>query len=415
MFCLTAVGTCQEIGRGTPLTIQLDAKVPMRVGQALNGHLLHPVFQNNRLVLPEGTAVHGTVIALRTDKRRRVRGRLRGDFTPFHVPVVRFDEVVGPDGRAVKLQSGTATDGAPVYSLVAPPPSKGGFLHQEIGYAKTALKGDLEVVTGPDKGARFVAFVYSQLPYHPESIGKETAWTTEVAEPLIVGAGAGEASVEIATARGDQPAAWMLKAYLQDGLSSETSHTGSQVVALVAEPVFNPDHTIAVPQGTKLLGSVTQARPARWFARSGVLRFDFRQMELPGAKVTSVQATMKAADSGDAALALDSEGQAKPKPKDKLALPLALALLASRPLDPDGHHQDLKNAGGSNGFGIIGRVVGIAAGSAELAAGIGYYQAMLSTYDRWVAKGKRVVFPRDTRIVIETTARRGHFVPSSGR
>ncbi len=49
MFCLTAVGACQEIGPGTPLTIQLDAKVPMRVEQALNGHLLHPVFQDNHL------------------------------------------------------------------------------------------------------------------------------------------------------------------------------------------------------------------------------------------------------------------------------------------------------------------------------------------------------------------------------
>jgi len=310
---------------GAPLTIQLDTQAPMRLGAPLTGHLLHPVYQENHLILPEGTLVYGTVTALQPDRSRRIHGRLRADFTPFHIPVVQFHQ-------------GTVTNGAPVYSLVGPPPSKGGFLHQEIGFAKTAMQGDIAIVTGPNKGQRLVTFVYSQLPYHPESISRGTAWTTEVSQPLTIGGSASD-----------------------------------PLLVPLSERKQGDSHTW-LPEGAQLLGSVVQGRPARKFARAGVLRFHFREMKLPSGVHTSVQATLKAADSGDAQLALDSEGQAKLKPQDKLALPLFLVALAGRPLDP--HHGGPtagKDAAGSNGFGIIDRVVGIAAGSADLAAGIGYY------------------------------------------
>ncbi|MEO6816918.1 MAG: hypothetical protein ABI177_09465, partial [Edaphobacter sp.] len=41
------------------------------------------------------------------------------------------------------------------------------------------------------------------------------------------------------------------------------------------------------------------------------------------------------------------------------------------------------------------------------AAGIGYYGAALAVYDRWIARGKKITFPRDTRIVVQTVARNG--------
>jgi hypothetical protein len=50
--------------------------------------------------------------------------------------------------------------------------------------------------------------------------------------------------------------------------------------------------------------------------------------------------------------------------------------------------------------------VGTAAQQPYLAAGIGYYGAAISIYQRVFHRGKEVAFARDTRIVIQTTARR---------
>jgi hypothetical protein len=80
-------------------------------------------------------------------------------------------------------------------------------------------------------------------------------------------------------------------------------------------------------------------------------------------------------------------------------------LLAGRAFDDD-ENQTFNNAVASNGFGIVGRVVGIAASSRNVAAGIGIYGAALSFYDLWLARGHDVVFPKDTRVEITTTPSR---------
>ena len=63
----------------------------------------------------------------------------------------------------------------------------------------------------------------------------------------------------------------------------------------------------------------------------------------------------------------------------------------------------VKQGVASNGFGLAGRIVGAAAGAPNIAAGIGFYAAGLSFYDNFLQVGRDVVFPKDTRIEIETT------------
>jgi hypothetical protein len=190
---------------------------------------------------------------------------------------------------------------------------------------------------------------------------------------------------------------------------------GQPVKAIVAEPIFNADKTVAVPQGATLIGAVTQARRARSFGRAGVLRFDFRQIILPGDAPQNVQASLMGVGSAGKDLSLNSEAQVKSRPKDKISIPPILAVLASRPLDQEhgvSSNQFGKNAVGSNGYGLVGRIVGIAGGSPAVAAGIGYYGAALAFYDRWIARGPQVTFARDTRIVLQTTARHSSVLPS---
>jgi hypothetical protein len=191
-------------------------------------------------------------------------------------------------------------------------------------------------------------------------------------------------------------------------LSSETSSSGQTITAIVAEPVYNPDHSLAVPQGATLSGTVTRARPARFFGRSGVLSFNFRQLAIPDAATQTVETKLTGADSA-ADIALNSEGNPKSKPQDKISVPLFLALLAGRPLDQD-HHGALRQTskdgvGGAAGLGLVGTVVGLAGGSPDVAAGIGYWGAARAVYYHWIARGQKIVFAKDTRIVVETTPR----------
>jgi hypothetical protein len=287
-------------------------------------------------------------------------------------------------------------------------------------------RSDVAIVTGPEKGDRFVQYLYSQIPYHPQRIEKGTAWTIETAHSVEIPAQPAPPTVAVSiprkrhfweeplppaeSARADT-GSWIVQANLDDPLSSETSKIGQAVKATVAQPIFNPDRTIAIPQGSTLIGAVTRAKPSRKFGRTGVLTFSFGQLQIPNAATRTVETRLTGADSARD-IALNSEGQAKSKPQDKISLPILLALLASRPLDRDRHDGDAagnglgKNAvGGAAGLGLVGTIIGLTGGSPNTAAAIGYYGAARAFYYRWIARGQKIEFAKDTRIVVETTPR----------
>jgi hypothetical protein len=418
-FCLLALASSSCIAQsstlpaGTPLPVQIEDHLPMRIGQPIRAELIYPVYSGNTVVLPAKSIVTGTVVDLRSNHSRRVDARLRGDFTPFYTPIVHFTGIILPDRSTLPISTGPATDGAPIYRLVAPPPRKGGFIHQQWDNGLQILRDKIAIVTGPGKTDRLVQLLYSQLPYHPQRIEKNTAWTVELSEPLSIPVQpsiiATEASSEPTPVPAEPQKPWIIQAYLRDPLSSVSARTGQQITATVAEPIYNPDHTIAVPEGSTMIGAVTQAKPARMFGRAGTLHFDFRQLVLPTV-TQNVQSSLTEADSAsDQKLALDSEGQVKPKPQDKFLVPLTLLYLAARPLDVDADDGASgafgKNAVASNSLGFIGFIIGTAAQQRNIAAGIGYYGAAVSIYERWIKRGRDITFVRDTRVVLQTTPR----------
>lgn len=415
---------------GTPFPVQVQQHYPMKAGTRIEARLLYPVYAEDHVVIPTGALLRGSVVQLDQDRHRRLRSRLDGDFTPFHIPVVRFDQLLLPDGSAAGISSTTANDGAPVLRLASPGVNakNGSLLSREIAQAKQEAKNRITVFTGPDKGDRMLQFVYHQLPYHPERIEKGTAWTVELTQPLDlkkdafppVAKATTQPSSEPNPHTGADPAAtpstnetasatqsdrkeWLLDAYLKQPLTSATAKPGQEIQAVVAQPVFNSDRTVAVPEGATLVGTVTEAKSAKSLGRKGKLRFAFRQINLPEGGSQHVEGVLAAAASNaNANLQMNAEGEVQPKTQDRIIMPLALSLLASHGLDRDGG-QVANGTVASNGFGIIGRVVGISAGSRYLAAGIGFYGAALSVYDRWLTHGRDVVFAKDTRIEILTT------------
>jgi hypothetical protein len=425
-LCQTEGGT---LPAETPLALRIDEHLPMRDGQPVRAHLIYPVYANNKLLLPKDTIVAGSVVDLRSDHSRRVRAVMGGDFTPFHKPVVHFTSFVFPDGTTIPFASDDAADGAPIFRAIPTPPAKGGFIHRQFDGFLSVARNDVAIFTGPDKADRFVQFIYTQIPYHPQRIDKGTAWTIETAHSVEIPA---EPAPPVVAAdppkkrhfwdQPDPPAdppstdtgSWIVQANLDEPLSSETSKDGQAIKATVAEPIYNPDHTIAIPQGSTLIGTVTRAKPARKFGRTGVLTFNFVQLQVPHEETRTVETRLTGADSARD-IALTSEGQPKSKPQDKISLPILLALMASRPLDGDNHDGLTggggntlgKNAvGGAAGLGLVGTVIGLTGVSPNVAAGIGYWGAARATYYRWIAKGQKIDFAKDTRIVVETTPRR---------
>ena len=406
----------------TPFPVQLGEHVPMKKGEPLDCHLLYPVYAENRLAIPAGSVLRGSVIALVPDRSRRIHARLWGDFTPFHIPIVRFHQLVLPNGTIKQIVSNNATDGAPVLHLSTPASKTSrSFLSQQIAQVKERAKDTVALVTAPGRKDRLVQLLYRQLPYHPERIEAATMWTVTLAQPLVlkpdeisvkattnppVAATAFRKphpapSPQVETPSGDK-LAWQMRAYLKQTISSANEKPGNTFEAVVAEPIFKPDHTLAVPEGSILIGTITQAKPARSFGRAGKLRFDFRELKLAGGPSQHIQGTLAAADASKSQpLQIDSEGGVQSKPKDRVIVPMVLTFLAGRALDQDGNLTG-NTAVASNGFGIIGRVVGIVAGSRNLAAGIGFYAAALSFYERWLVHGQDVAFVRNTRIEVTT-------------
>jgi hypothetical protein len=422
---LDGQATSIQIPSTTPLSVQLLQHAPMKTGQALEGHLLYTVYFENRIAVPAGTVLRGSVIQLDSDRSRRIHSRLRGDFTPFHTPVVRFDQLVLPDGTLQPIVTDTAKDGAPILRLSPPPGKKrGSFIARQIAQEKQRLKDTAGLFTTPGRGDRLVQFIYKQLPYHPERIETGTSWTVELAHPLdlkfknsppqdandpVIHADSKQTTKERPDTKGpppDQGQEWRLRAYLQQTISSANEKPGDTFQALIAEPVFNADHTLVVPEGSLLIGEITQSKPARSFGRQGKLRFHFRELRFPSGFSHPVEGTLAGVDSNKSAnLQIDSEGGIQPQAQNRVIVPLVLTLLAGRAFDDDGN-QAANSAVASNGFGIVGRVVGIAASSRNVAAGIGIYGAALSFYDLWLARGHNVVFVKNTRIEITTTPSR---------
>lgn len=394
--------------QGTPLSVRIVQHTPMRTGERIRAELLYPVYVENQIGLKEKVLLLGKVTELYQDTGRRKHARINGDFTPFHTPVVRFSQIVLENGLAIPITTGPAVAGAPVLRLSAPAPRTGGFLRRQWETGMQMARDQISIFTAPKKGDRLLQFVYHQLPYHPERIEDGTCWTIETTEPITLPAPATQSPPPAAssTAPDSGRSPWTIEAYLRQPLSSATAKAGQPVQAVVAEPIYNRDHTLAIPQGALLMGAVTQARPARSFARAGVLSFDFKQITIPGGTSENVQSALTGVDTASAAnLALDSEGRVKPKPLDKVLVPLILALLATRPLDEDSEFQPGRNFVGANGFGLAGNVIALATGSAKVSAGIGAYGTAVSLYRRWFARGNNVIFAKNTRIVVEATPR----------
>jgi hypothetical protein len=416
---------------GTPLRIALDQTfVVRRIGQGVTGRLIEPVYAYDRLVLPVGTPVAGHVASLdeHRSKLTRLRAWSAADFAPNRHVTIQFDSLTR-DGERVSLQAlgldgmshvrrhvaagakTRATDALNGDGNVATGREE---LKQKtrdaIAAAKQQVSDAIAAIKEPGRTERLKLMLIYQLPYHRQYLLKGTVYDAELQGPLTFD----RVDAVPPAPAGTSPApSSILRARLTTTLDSATTTRGSRVEAVVTEPVLSAGQQLVIPEGTRLIGEVTAARPARWFHRNGQLRFLFESLQLPQRGETKLLASLHSVDiSTDGHVAVDEEGGAQATNSKARFVAPALAVLAlagagdgeEHPVSPKhpnggGGNPGSMSLGGWLGSSLIGAA--IAPLSQPLGLALAIAGVARTTYSSVVGKGLNVQFGADTPIELE--------------
>jgi hypothetical protein len=414
-----------EVPAGTPLPIVLDKEIRIqKAGQPIHGKIAEPVYAFDKLVVPAGSDVTGTISRIGgVSALKRTASALNADFSPARDVQVVFDQLVLPDGRRVPLhtQVAPASQGVLQFATATEPKNQGkekkgaaklasdkaGETKQEITQEWEAAKSQ---ITAPGKIHRLKRLAIAELPYHPQYFDAGTRFNAELLDPLDFGTE--EVTAEKVHLLGTPPAAGsVIHALLKTPLTSATGQKGDAVEAVMTEPLLTNNQLI-LPEGTLLRGSVLQVRPARKLHRNGQLRIVFHEIVPPKSVEQHVEASLEGVEvKSDQNLSLDSEGGAQATtPKTRyLTTGISIALAASsfmtdadagRALQQSGGEVGKSALNGASGFRVIGFITGALVHSRVLASTMGVYGAGMSVYDHFLSRGRDVVYPKDTAMAI---------------
>lgn len=410
------------VDRGRPLHVTLDARTRVeRVGQAVAGTLVDPVYAYDRIVIPAGTPVRGHVVELvQPSKWARIRAMSTGDFSPHRRVVLGFDTLVLDAGVERPIDTVVTSEIARPARSLAPadrganadqqPQGVHDWAHRLVDTAKAKEHAAVNGAHAPDKLARLEAAAIEQLPYHPQYLTKGAVYTAQLSSPVDFGSAVPVSSAGAGTA--PRPGS-VLTAQLLTHINSRTSTRGTPIEAVVTEPVFSEDHQLILAEGTRLTGQVTWTKGARWFHHNGQLRFLFERVQAPGQASEPQLASLHAAQtSADDRVRIDEEGGTSiTNSKTRFIVP-ALALLSLRRGLDGGDHDGESNLQGSGSGkargtglgGLIGlRFTGLVLGRASQPVGIALtaWGAARTVYKNILSRGKEVDFPADTPLQLQ--------------
>jgi len=415
LFCLfvtvTASGAQSDTQSVTlptdvPLRIRTTKTAALKKGTIVEGTLIEPVYLSDRVVLPQGAAVSGTVTEYEhIDKTTRAQALLNGDVTPLHNPVILFDTIHVGDGD-VSIHSRAVIRETQVVRFT--PGSHKGVMQRTKEMLHDRIQSARDAVFSPGKQDRALKLLYSQMPYHPQRIWAGTQFIADLTEPATFSVPA-QAAIPPATSGGLTDTSGIeVTARLTAQVSSDTAHNGDRVTAVLTKPVFTPQHELLFAEGTELRGSVLQAKPSKSFGRNGQLRFGFSELQRSGAPQEEVHGMLTGA-SGDKAqnITVDHEGGIKSNPdKNRFVAPVVLGLLTfvGQSEDKDGSGLGRQTVA-ANGFGIVARVVALTLNDRNVAIGFGSFSVAKSIYFRFLTRGHPVMFPKDTLVEVALSKR----------
>jgi hypothetical protein len=412
------------VPKGTAVQVVLDKELRIqRVGQPVHGRVAEPIYAFDKLVVPVGTQVTGQILQLeRVSDGRRTLEALNADFSPARKVQIEFNDLEMPDGRHLAIHTTVTPGSGQVIQFVTSPGSEkkktvkdaaSEKADQAKAEAKRQWDDAMKQIRDAGKIHKIERYAIAQLPVHPQYMDAGTVYFAELAQPLDFGSE--PLTPEIASAlNGPAPSGSSVHVRLLTALSSGTSRQGDEVEAVISRPLFDGDRLV-LPQGSLLKGSVVQVRAARRLSRNGQLRMVFHQLLLPDGLEQKVEATLAGVQAGKGEeVKLDAEGGAEANsPKTRyLATGISVMLaLASAHTDADAKASDVgggagsRAAGGAGGFKLVGLAMGVFVHSQPLGMAMGAYGASMSVYSHFLARGRDLVFPKNTAMEVSIGTR----------
>jgi hypothetical protein len=347
---------------------------------------------------------------------------LNADFSPARKVQIEFNDLEMPDGRHLPIHTTVTPGSGQVIQFVTSSGSEkkktvkdaaSEKAEQAKAEAKRQWDDAMKQIRDPGKMHKIERYAIAQFPVHPQYIDAGTVYFAELEQPLDFGSE--PLTPEIASAlNAPPPSGSSVHVRLMTALSSATAHQGDEVEAVLSQPLFDGSHLL-LPQGSLLKGSVVQVRAARRFSHNGQLRMVFHQLLLPDGLEQKVEATLAGVQAGKGDdVKLDAEGGAEANsPKTRyLATGLSVMLaLASAHSDGDskigeaGGGAGSRAAGGVGGFKLVGLAMGVFVHSQPLGMAMGAYGASTSVYSHFIARGRDLVFPKNTAMEVSISTR----------
>jgi hypothetical protein len=421
---------------GTPLRLYITHRAWYRMNEPVDARFAEPVWAFDRVVIPVDTVVQGHVAALdAVPGMERTRAVVGGDFTPLKRARVSFTKLILPNGRAMQLDTqsslGLQTIYVPGRSRKAAKVQKStpGRTNRVQAFVKLEAQRQLnaksyglfDFIRGPNKREWIENYLLSKLPYHPQWYRSGTRFDAVLNQPLDF-ADVVVPSEELSIV-GTQPSPDSIaQMRILSDLSSGDAHVGDSMNGVLSEPLFSAQHKLVLPEGTRLDGKITLARPARMLRRGGQLRFAIENVQVPSlpasqnaeaavpnAPPEASQAQLAAVEADPKAVKVDQEGTAKAtQSKTRFLRPAIAALIATKSMDNDTGKQTAsgtgspntpwRGLGGFSGFGLLG--IAAAQGPREISTGLGFYGLAWSVYSNIIARGSEVKFQKNTAMAI---------------
>jgi hypothetical protein len=412
---------------------------------------MEQVYAFDRIVLPAGVEVLGHVTGMDpVPKMVRAQAILGGDVSPLHFARAEFTTVMMPDGRQISIKT---LDSAGLPSIYLPPrpsskkikPKKAkntakkdsGVIDIARQQVKTQLEGQIrgriqgkthgleDLIHGPNRKERLEDLLVKKLPYHPQWYPRGNRFDAVLSQDLEFGT----ATVPTATLEniGTPPASdAVARVRLLSTLTSTSAQIGDSIGGVLSQPLFSSDNHLILPEGTHIAGRVRQVRRARWFHRSGQLRFAFDQFQppatafLPAPAVGRTEAQLASVEADPNRVKVDEEGTAKAtESKARFLRPAIAAIIAMRSLDDDPQDHQLsgtgsgdvggRSAGGFSGLGLAGMAA--ARASTTVGSVLGFYGLGWSVYRTVISKGPEVGFEKNASMEIPFGSR--HSLPKN--
>jgi hypothetical protein len=400
------------VSTGAMFRIEVTRRTRLKTGRALQGRLLEPVYVENRLVIPSGAVLDGTISALRPAAHgKRLDAKFHGDFTPLDEPFIQWTALTRSDGSAYPMLAESAAGaGSTLY-----------FRSVRAGHASLFRRAwntfigrkdsAVNTVKAPHKFERLQRYFWSQMPYHPQYLEEGTQYEMALTRELQLPA---ESPLPQADRNRQKPLDHLVSVHsrLRSDLSSAKAKAGDPVEAVVTAPVLDAQNQLIIPQNSILHGTVVRAIPSGRWGRSGTLRFSFTEVSSPSGFRQNVEATPTAIESSpETKLQVDEEGGVVQQTNRSIAAPLIMGLLSASALgDDDGGLG--KAAVSSNGFALVGRLAAIGIGSRYVGGSIGAVATGRTIYTRFLAHGKDTHFGNDTEVFLEMSPAHAHSMSS---